>query len=57
MTAAEFTKEELYKIAEWAMDAATAARRGKYINVYAYELAKSISDKVFAEYCKKEKEG
>lgn len=57
MTAADFTKAELCKIAEWAMDAADAARRGKFVNVYAYELAKSISNKVFAESCKREGEG
>ena len=57
MTAADFTKAELCKIAEWAMDAADAARRGKFVNTYAYETAKSIFDKVFAENCKREREG
>lgn len=54
MSPADFTKAELSKILEWAFEAADNARRGKFINVYAYETAKSISDKVFKEYCERE---
>jgi hypothetical protein len=48
----DFTKEELYRIMEWAMDAADTARRGRFVNVHLYETAKSISDKAFAEITK-----
>ena len=54
MTAADFTKEELFRILEWAYEAADKAKRGKLVNGYAYETAKAISDKVFKEYCERE---
>lgn len=55
-----FTKEELLAISSWAFDAADKARMGKFVNIYRYEQAKQIHQKVHDEYCRRtreEKEG
>ena len=54
MAAIEFTKDEMSKILDWAADAADKARGGRAVNTYLYETAKSVWDKVFSEYTKRE---
>lgn len=52
----DFTNDELLAISSWAFDAADKARAGKIVNIYRYEQAKQIHQKVHDEYCKRVKE-
>ncbi len=54
MSPNDFTKEELFRILEWAFEACDKAKRGKFVNVYAYETARAIVDKVHPVYCERE---
>lgn len=52
-----FTKEELHEIVNWAMDAADKAKRSSnlYMNIFKYELARQIFEKVHNAYEEMEK--
>lgn len=46
----DFTQQELFAIAGWALDKAAAALRQKPQNRYAYDEAHAIYEKVQTEY-------
>ena len=50
----DLTKSELLEIANWAMDTADRAMMQRPMNVYKYETAKAIFDKVHNAYYKME---